>query len=1035
VTAGPIVWTPELVEARLRGLDVRGRPPPAVHAAYREAAAVLAWFDPGAIRPSGASAPAQAPPPAFLAECVATPSPSAGARWVLLTEIRRQALAELLARGAFEAALAANPERPDEPLQRMLEAHLRRAAPPVEQQSLPDLVATLQVVDWLEGVMEGLPPRERIQARLAREDLLRPLRRLSGEHFQGRASELARLRRHLGLEPSPEPVSRAPLVLRAAGGMGKSSLLARLVLDYADIAAAAQWPFAYLDFDLPSLRVEEPLSLLVEILRQLGTQFPALRPSCDRMCEQVSLSLAPPEARGTTSSTWDRLTSIASLGLVLHEGKLGGRPYLVVLDTFEEVQYASRAFIGELLSFLEVLARTVPELRVVFAGRSPIEGLGENEIVLEDLDEGSAAALLASLGVTRPATQRAVVFHLGGNPLSLWLAAEIIKREKLDERGVVDVIGRAELFSRVRDARIQGQLYDRLLGHVHDEDVRQLAHPGLLLRVITTDIIVQVLAGPCGVTVPDAPRAEALFEGLAREALVTREGDELHHRADVRRVMLDLIRHDRPDVVEAVHRAAVAYHAPRPSPRDRAEAIYHRLCLGEPEAIDDADWNEVKPFFTRATVDEVPPEQRAYLTTRLGFDLDERARQEADLGVWERDAEKRVRELMRIGRVEKIEEALAVLRERKERTPRSPLLRLEAEALLRTDRWDEAGRVAAAALAEIPSGTDDEDRLGLLLLQADIAARKEDAEAELKALDEAVPLVAPDDPARYVEIGLRRLAALRERQVELERERDAVADLVAKLGEIPDQAIVDNRGAYQALAAEVERDFPEVRERFDRLFPGGAPEQVDGRGHVEHLTGRAFQRLHYALLSAFPTPDALSRMVLEGMNTPLTHISRGGSLRDAVFELVKWAQEQGRVFELVDVARRENPGNPDLLAFAEAIGAVEAAAPLRRLSHDEVLQLHAAAVEVGLPEARSALLSGIDYEFVAGLVVGPNPVAQLLLDLDTMNRSGHLADGSDPLAFWLKNAIALTRFRPEGRTFEQALETITGRKRPERSPR
>src|SRR5262249_22046143 len=149
----------------------------------------------------------------------------------------------------------------------------------------------------------------------------------------------------------------------------------------------------------------------------------------------------------------------------------------------------------------------------------------------------------------------------------------------------------------------------RLLGHIHDADVQKLAHPGLVLRVITTEIIAEVLAGPCAIDVRVEGRKEALFEALAREALVTREGDELHHRTDVRRVMLDLLRADptKEKDVKAIHRAAVAYHEKHASPRDRAEEIYHRLCLCEPTDAVDARWIDgLKPYFSRAAVDEIP---------------------------------------------------------------------------------------------------------------------------------------------------------------------------------------------------------------------------------------------------------------------------------------------------------------------------------------------------------------------------------------------------------------------------------------------
>jgi len=143
MSAGSPEWTLELVEERLRGLEVRRRPVAAalapVHAAYRDAAAVLAWFDPVAIGPAGGIAPLSAPLPAFLADCAQIHAASGEGRWTLKPEIRRATLAGLIERSAVDEALAANASRPDDPLQRMLEAHLHRKAPPIERQSLPEL--------------------------------------------------------------------------------------------------------------------------------------------------------------------------------------------------------------------------------------------------------------------------------------------------------------------------------------------------------------------------------------------------------------------------------------------------------------------------------------------------------------------------------------------------------------------------------------------------------------------------------------------------------------------------------------------------------------------------------------------------------------------------------------------------------------------------------------------------------------------------------------------------------------------------------
>ena len=50
-----------------------------------------------------------------------------------------------------------------------------------------------------------------------------------------------------------------------------------------------------------------------------------------------------------------------------------------------------------------------------------------------------------------------------------------------------------------------------------------MAHPGLVLRRVTPDLILKVLAQPCGIEVPDEETARELFDELAREvSLVTK---------------------------------------------------------------------------------------------------------------------------------------------------------------------------------------------------------------------------------------------------------------------------------------------------------------------------------------------------------------------------------------------------------------------------------------------------------------------------------------------------------------------------------
>ena len=113
------------------------------------------------------------------------------------------------------------------------------------------------------------------------------MRLLVGPWFQGRADVLGRLHDYTDILP---PGSRLeairlrlrqfqslldnPLVLHGPGGVEKSTVLAKFILDHSD--SDDRVPFVYIDFDRPGTLPQEPLTLLVEALRQLGAQYPAI---------------------------------------------------------------------------------------------------------------------------------------------------------------------------------------------------------------------------------------------------------------------------------------------------------------------------------------------------------------------------------------------------------------------------------------------------------------------------------------------------------------------------------------------------------------------------------------------------------------------------------------------------------------------------------------------------------------------------------------------------------------------------------------
>jgi hypothetical protein len=76
-------------------------------------------------------------------------------------------------------------------------------------------------------------------------------------------------------------------------------------------------------------------------------------------------------------------------------------------------------------------------------------------------------------------------------------------------------------------------------------------------------------------------------------------------------------------------------------------------------------------------------------------------------------------------------------------------------------------------------------------------------------------------------------------------------------------------------------------------------------------SGQAEQVFQDALVSAFPTYESVEQLV-RLLDVNLAEISRRGNLRDVVFDVVRWADRENRVPQLVRTAAAEQPGNPRL---------------------------------------------------------------------------------------------------------------------------
>ena len=159
----------------------------------------------------------------------------------------------------------------------------------IDQASEEQLYDMLTVSNWLEGLDINLPDINHIKRRLEYEKFFQPLKQLTS-HFKGREKELEILRVYvdaLDSESGMESLIRTTrgvarhlklydnraLVIHGIGGNGKSTLVSKFILDHVMNTSREELAFSYIDFDQFSISVKEPLTILLEVVRQLKIQY------------------------------------------------------------------------------------------------------------------------------------------------------------------------------------------------------------------------------------------------------------------------------------------------------------------------------------------------------------------------------------------------------------------------------------------------------------------------------------------------------------------------------------------------------------------------------------------------------------------------------------------------------------------------------------------------------------------------------------------------------------------------------------------
>lgn len=543
--------------------------------------------------------------------------------WSMRPEARRLTLQSLATRPDLATLLEAIDVPPDDLFGRYVRDGLRGidlgllVPPDGAPAGAVDLDRLLKAIRFLEGLPGVRPTRElerRVQRQIALADSEGALLAVVPTRLVGREDEYAALVEYC-TTPLPTDGDWVPsFVLEGPGGVGKSALVSKFVTDQRRQPGAP--PLIYLDFDRASLIEATPLDLTFEFTRQLGLAEAALEQPLADFRERSRSLLGGREnididiGGGASAAAQRDLASV----LMGWPGRLA--PISLVLDTFEEVAIRGVTPVRDVLQWVADLRNVVrlPQIHAILSGRAvtpdapylaPEEITAmfnlRRELELQDLPSDKATELLAELGVPSGlATRLPPVF--GGNPLVLKLIQRYVATN--DPDAVDQLIADGEKARRDAPSGEVGLrfVYERILNRIRKPRVQALAYPGVVLRQVTPELILEVLAPTCGVRleVTTLEDAEEAFTELAEHVwLVNRLGpDTVEHRRDVRRLLVPGLEHSKEVDTRAIHREAAEYygrpHASVPDDVAWIEEIYHLGFLNQlPDDLTAARASEV----------------------------------------------------------------------------------------------------------------------------------------------------------------------------------------------------------------------------------------------------------------------------------------------------------------------------------------------------------------------------------------------------------------------------------------------------------
>jgi len=553
--------------------------------------------------------------------------------WSMRPEARQHVLRTMVTRPGFRTLLDSIDVPPDDLFATYLRDGLRgedlsalipvEGAPPVPRVDT-DLDCLLRAVRFLEDLpvvqTETGDLERRVRRQIVLTDAESALQAVAPKRLVGREGDYDALldygRTVLATDRDWVPT----FVLVGPGGVGKSALVSTFVLDQRRAAAA---PLIYLDFDRATLIDATPLDLTHEFARQLGLAEVSLDQSLTEFRERSRSLLGGQKNLNIDVGGGASSAALRDLGSLLSGWPLRMEPVTIVLDTFEELAVRGITPVRNVLQWVADLRDKVQlqQVHLIVCGRAVFPDAPnpahvramfnvQCEWPLEDLATDKAVELLTELGV-EPGLASRFPPVFGGNPLVLKLIHRFVTTN--DPGEVQQLLADGE---KARGDAPAGEVglrfvYERILNRIKKPRVKALAYPGVVLRRVTPELILEVLAPACRgrLDVSTLADAKEVFGELADHVwLVNRIApDAVVHRADLRRLLVPGLEQSADVDTKAIHRAAATYYAARPDSvaPDVAEIeeIYHRGFLDD-------------------IPDDMPEEQAENVVRRLAGDLE-----------------------------------------------------------------------------------------------------------------------------------------------------------------------------------------------------------------------------------------------------------------------------------------------------------------------------------------------------------------------------------------------------------------------------